>query len=55
MKLGKIFWEKKKLRIKLAEVGTPCNNGYYSCSDVKLAAMREGYYLMAYKIGLSVQ
>lgn len=48
MMLSKIFSEKKNLRIKLVEAETPCNNGYYSCSDVKLATMNEGYYLIAY-------
>lgn len=48
MMLGKNSLREKKLRVKLVEAGTPCNNGYYSCSDVKLATMNEGYYSMAY-------
>lgn len=48
MMLGKNSLRGKKIRIKLVEAGTPWNNGYYSCSDVKLATMNEGYYSMAY-------
>lgn len=48
MMLGKNSLRKKKIRRKLVEAGNPCNNGYYSCLDVKLDTMNEGYYSMAY-------
>lgn len=42
------YYEGIFFRIKFVEAYTPCNDEYYSCSNVTLTTVYEDYFLMLY-------